>query len=432
MHFFSTRTPQQAVSFREAVLQGLAPDGGLYVPAYIPKLPDLFWAEWKTMTPEELATEVLAPFVNEDIPKEDLPSLLSPVVNMPFPLVSVGPLTYSLELFHGPTLAFKDVGATFLAQTLGYFARQQAQEYTVLVATSGDTGSAVANGFYGVEGTRVIILYPSGKVSPSQEKQLTTYGGNITALEVAGSFDDCQRLVKQAFLDVELKEKLRLTSANSINLARLLPQSLYYFFGLRQLPQSHEPIWVSVPSGNFGNLTAGLLAQKMGLPIAQFVAATNANRIVPAYLETGEYTPQPSVETLSNAMDVGAPSNFERLQYLLPTLSSFRQHVLGQEISDEVTLKTMQSVFEDHDYLCDPHGAVGYAGLMNATQEVQAGVGIFLETAHPAKFQERFPDALRGKVSVPKRLASFLAREKEAVFMSPDWKSFRSYLDSVS
>ncbi|MEL6538750.1 MAG: threonine synthase [Bacteroidota bacterium] len=431
MKFYSTRSPESLVSFREAVLEGLAPDGGLYVPTEIPALPESFWSQWKTLSAEELAVQVLAPFVREDIPEDALSELVKPVVSFHFPLVPVRSHIYSLELFHGPTLAFKDVGATFLAQALGYFARQQAQEYTVLVATSGDTGGAVANGFFGVEGTRVIILYPSGGVSPSQEKQLTTYGGNITALEVDGTFDDCQALVKQAFLNAELKKALNLTSANSINLARLLPQSLYYFLGLRQLDPMPEKLWVSVPSGNFGNLTAGLYAQRMGLPISRFVAATNANNVVPEYLQSAEYTPRPSVATISNAMDVGAPSNFERLKHLLPKHEDFTTAMEGSHFSDFMTLRVINTLHQRSQYLCDPHGVIGYLGLRQVMVGEPEAVGVFLETAHPAKFQERMPEGLQSEVEVPERLFAFLEREKVATQMSKDWESFRAYLEGL-
>ena len=428
MKFYSTRTPQDARSFREAVLEGLAPDGGLYVPESLPALKKEFWDDWLAYSPVQLATRVLAPYVKEDIPEMELADLLAPVVGFPFPLVEVEPGIHSLELFHGPTLAFKDVGATFLAQSLGYFARQRDQQYTVLVATSGDTGSAVANGFYNVEGTRVIILYPSGKVSASQEKQLTTYGGNITAVEVNGTFDDCQRLVKQSFMDAELKQKLHLTSANSINLARLLPQSLYYFLGIRQFGVVPDDLHVCVPSGNFGNITAGLYAQRMGLPIAKFVAATNANHVVPDYLQSGTYEPRSSVATLSNAMDVGAPSNFERLQNLFPLHAQFQAAMTGTHATDEATAAAMQEVYDRTGYLLDPHGAVGYLGLKEVLPAGKQGV--FLETAHPAKFQDRFPAALQDKVEVPDRLAAFLKREKVSVKMEANDEAFRDFLNA--
>ena len=363
------------------------------------------------------------------IPEDALRSIIETSVNFPAPVVRLDQYTHILELFHGPSLAFKDFGARFMANTMSYYHRGEDKELTILVATSGDTGGAVAAGFYRTPGIRVVILYPSGKVSPLQEKQLTTLGHNVTALEVSGTFDDCQALVKKAFLDREVTGAMRLSSANSINIARLIPQSFYYFEAFKQVESDGLPVVFSVPSGNFGNLTAGLIAKRMGLPVHHFIAATNANDVVPAYLNTGEYLPRPSVRTLSNAMDVGAPSNFARMADLYgSTWNSMREDISGYAFSDQETRSAMQKVYEDYQYVIDPHGAVAYLGFQKYKNENPNTVGILLETAHPAKFLEDVEQVLGKKIDVPERLASLADSKKEAVSMATDYIQFKEWL----
>lgn len=428
MKFHSTRKQSPDVSFKEALLNGLAPDGGLYLPNYIPTLPASFFAQLKGKSLAEIGWLVAREYVGNEISEKDLQTLIEDVFSFDIPLVEVSPGISSLELFHGPTMSFKDVGARFMARSIAHLDQNANREVTVLVATSGDTGSAVANGFWGVEGINVIILYPSGKVSHIQEQQLTTMGGNVSALEINGVFDDCQALVKQAFGDAELREKLRLTSANSINIGRLIPQSFYYFYALSQRVEPLSPVSVCVPSGNFGNLTAGLMAKRMGLPVAQFIAATNANDIVPHYLNTGEYLPRPSTKTLSNAMDVGKPSNFERMISLFgDSVEAMREDLIGFHYSDGETMATVKEVMENHGYQLDPHGAIGYRGVQ-AFQETNPQPGIFLETAHPAKFADVIEDQLGMKVELPAKLAGIMELKKEAVVMNPAFEEFKSYL----
>lgn len=363
------------------------------------------------------------------IPEDALRSIIETSVNFPAPVVRLDQYTHILELFHGPSLAFKDFGARFMANTMSYYHRGEDKELTILVATSGDTGGAVAAGFYRTPGIRVVILYPSGKVSPLQEKQLTTLGHNVTALEVSGTFDDCQALVKKAFLDREVTGAMRLSSANSINIARLIPQSFYYFEAFKQVESNDLPVVFSVPSGNFGNLTAGLIAKRMGLPVHHFIAATNANDVVPAYLNTGEYLPRPSVRTLSNAMDVGAPSNFARMADLYgSTWNNMREDISGYAFSDQETRAAMQKVYEDYQYVIDPHGAVAYLGFQKYKNENPNTVGILLETAHPAKFLEDVEQVLGKKIDVPERLASLADSKKEAVSMATDYIQFKEWL----
>jgi threonine synthase len=418
MKFYSTSSPTEFVDLKEAVLRSLPADNGLYMPEHIPSLDADFWNEWRELPFAELGFR-LARGIFEDIPEATLRELIAAAIDFDAPLVTLAPHDHVLELFHGPTLAFKDFGARFMARVMGWLTRDDARELTVLVATSGDTGGAVASAFHRVPGTRVVILYPKGKVSGLQEKQLTTLGDNISALEIDGTFDDCQRMVKAAFLDRELSERLNLTSANSINISRLVPQAFYYFHAVRQLPAGTEPVFV-VPSGNFGNLTAGLLAQRMGLPVKHFVAATNRNDVVPAYLESGDYQPRPSVATLSNAMDVGAPSNFIRLLELCGRdWGQMCSHLSGFAFSDEETQDAIRQIHATTGYVMDPHGAVGWlaAGIWRTAYPDDHT--IVLETAHPAKFLDVMTPIL-GTIPVPERLACLETLPKVATAMPAD------------
>jgi len=431
MKYYSTNNKSVRVSLREAVINGLASDNGLYMPEYIPVLPTSFFESLPEKSFREIGYEVAKNLIGEDIPDIELSKIIDHTIQFDAPLVSVGNV-YSLELFHGPTLAFKDFGARFLSGLLGYFARQQSKEITILVATSGDTGSAVANAFFNVPGTRVVVLYPSGKVSEIQEKQFTTLGGNIIALEVSGTFDDCQRLVKEAFVDEQLKSSLFLTSANSINIARLIPQSFYYFYAYAQLKHSEKQVVVSVPSGNFGNLTAGLIAKRMGLPIQKFLAVTNINDVVPEYLTTKVFTPRNSQQTISNAMDVGNPSNFARMLDLYDhDFEKLSKDIFGYYFSDDVTRSAMQSVFKTSGYVLDPHGAIGYLGLKEFLQNNAAYTGIFLETAHPAKFKEVVEETIQYPVKLPARLLQFMKGEKKSIPISANFSEFKSLLPTL-
>jgi threonine synthase len=431
MNYYSTNNKSHRVSLREAVIQGLAPDNGLYMPESIPVLPASFFESLSHLPFQEIGFQVAKNQIGEDIPTNELKRIVDHTIQFDAPLVEIEENVFSLELFHGPTLAFKDFGARFLSGLLGYFANQQDKEITILVATSGDTGSAVANGFFNVPGTKVIVLYPSGKVSDIQEKQFTTLGGNITALEINGTFDDCQRLVKQAFMDEGLKRRLFLTSANSINIARLIPQSFYYFHAVAQLKGKQNEIVFSVPSGNFGNLTAGLFAKRMGLPIHRFVAATNKNDIVPAYLKTKIFSPRPSVQTISNAMDVGNPSNFARILDLYQNeFERLSKDVVGFHYSDEQTSTAMNEVFKRKSYSLDPHGAVGYLGLKDFLMTKPRAKGIFLETAHPAKFKQVVEDALDQTIEMPERLRVFLMKDKQSIKMKNSFDELRNFLMS--
>lgn len=429
MQLYSTNNPSLRVDLREAIFQGLPSDNGLFMPTNIPKMPVSFIGSLDQFTFPEIAFELAQALIGHEIPTADLKGIVNRAINFPAPVVPLEENTFILELFHGPSLAFKDFGARFMAEIMSYFNRGENQELTILVATSGDTGGAVAAGFYKTPGIRVIILYPSGKVSPLQEKQLTALGHNVTALEVAGTFDDCQALVKQAFLDTELRRHLRLSSANSINIARLIPQIFYYWEAWKQLYQERENIVFVVPSGNFGNLTAGLLAQKMGLPVHHFVAATNANDVVPEYLETGQYTPRPSVRTLSNAMDVGSPSNFARMRDLFgSTWNMMREHISGFAFSDSETKDAMRKIYREKKYVLDPHGAVGYLAW-KAYQKLHSDTnGIILETAHPAKFLEDVETVLGHKIEIPQALAEISQKEKVAIPMGTDYGKFKSWL----
>lgn len=428
MQLYSTNNPNLRVSFKEAVMKGLPDDNGLFMPVEIPELPKSFIQNLKKYSFQEISFTVAKNLIEESIPETDLREIIEKAINFPAPVVRLDEQTFVLELFHGPSLAFKDFGARFMAQTMSWLNRGEGKELTILVATSGDTGGAVAAGFFQTPGIRVVILYPSGKVSPLQEKQLTTLGHNITALEVSGTFDDCQYLVKKAFLDNEIASKLRLSSANSINIARLIPQAFYYFEAYKQVTPQIYPVVFSIPSGNFGNLTAGLLAKKMGLPVHKFIAATNANDVVPEYLETGAYKPRPSQRTLSNAMDVGNPSNFARMMDLYcSTWNMMREDVVGFSFSDEETRAAMRNVDEQFGYVLDPHGTVGYLALKEYQKE-NACLGLVLETAHPAKFVEEVEQILERKISIPARLADLENKEKRAITITPEYGVFKNWL----
>ncbi len=432
MLYHSTNNPAYRVDLKEAILRSLPPDNGLYMPDSLPVLGDEFWQIWRHLSFQEIGFAVADAFFGSDVPADALREIVEGTVSFDAPLVTLGPGDHILELFHGPTLAFKDFGARFMARLMAWLTRDEDRMLTVLVATSGDTGGAVASAFLNVPGTRVIILYPTGKVSGLQEKQLTALGGNITALEIDGSFDDCQALVKSAFLDRELSERLNLTSANSINLARLVPQSFYYIHAARQLAEGIKPVFV-IPSGNFGNLTAGLLAMQLGLPVDHFLAATNRNDVVPEYLTKGIYTPRPSVPTISNAMDVGAPSNFVRMQALFGgSWEAMKSKVSGIMFDDDQTRAAIRTVKALHDYEIDPHGAIGWLAAQKWRATHPGSATITLETAHPAKFPDVM-DAELGPacVEVPERLAILAAREKVAISMPADSAVFQEWLNGL-
>lgn len=429
MQLYSTKNKSKLFTLEEAVVKGLPDDNGLFMPVEIPLLPKTFFTEMQQMSFQDIACTVSQTLIGDSVPTEELKSIVHRAVNFDAPIIEIEKNIYVLELFHGPTLAFKDFGARFMSGLLQYFVNKQEKKITILVATSGDTGGAVASGFYGVDGIEVIILYPSKKVSGLQEKQLTTLGNNITALEVDGTFDDCQHLVKQAFLDKEINNHLRLTSANSINIARLIPQTFYYFNAVAQLKTTDEKIVFSVPSGNFGNLTAGLIAKRMGLPIQKFIAATNANDIVPNYLLRGIFSPKASVTTISNAMDVGNPSNFYRMMDLYENdLAKISKDIVGISITDQETKQTIKEVFENHHYTLDPHGAVGYCALKKYAAENSFDKAIFLETAHPAKFPEVVEEVTNEKIILPEQLSSLVLKTKSSVLMRKGFEDFKKYL----
>ena len=429
MKYYSLSNPTIKTSFENAVVNGIAPDRGLYFPEEIPSLDTSFFEELPQLSIPEMAYTAMAPFVGDEIPQAVLENILKNTLDFDFPVVPVKDNMGSLELFHGPTLAFKDVGARFMAQCLGYFnSKNTGHKVTVLVATSGDTGGAVANGFLGVEGIDVVILYPKGKVSKVQEQQLTTLGQNITALEVEGVFDDCQDMVKTAFLDQEITAKRKLTSANSINVARWLPQMLYYFIAYRQLAHRKQPLVFSVPSGNFGNICAGMIGQNMGLPINHFIAATNINDAVPAYLETGQYAAVKTTPTISNAMDVGDPSNFVRIQKIYGNnFTQLKDHLSGYRFTDDATREAMREIYHTSSYIADPHGAVGYLGLKDYIEKHPGKYGVFLETAHPVKFLDTVEETLERKVPVPERIQSLLDKEKKSIGIK-NYADLKSYL----
>ncbi len=426
MTYYSTNKNSPLVDFREATINGQAPDKGLYFPSSIPTLDATWLGNMEKFSAAEIAFQVIRPYVGSTIPENELFKIAEQTVHFPIPLVKVKEDIYSLELFHGPTLAFKDIGARFMSRCLGHFVRGESKEVTVLVATSGDTGGAVANGFYDVPGIRVIILYPSGKVSQVQEMQLTTLGKNIHALEVDGSFDDCQRMVKLAFADDFVRKNIFLTSANSINVARWLPQQFYYFLAYRQWKEKDQPPVISVPSGNFGNLCAGILAWRSGLPVQHFIAACNANDVVPQYLLTGKWNPQKAIPTLSNAMDVGDPSNFSRLLELFGhSLEEIKKMVSSSSISDTETRETIENVYQQYQYLTDPHGAVGFLALQRWLADHVGQKGIFLGTAHPVKF----PEAMDGiRMEIPSSLVDLLKGKKKSLKINPEYEELKNYL----
>lgn len=429
MLYHSTENPAHRVALKQAVLRSLPPDNGLYMPDELPVLGEDFWSRWRDLSFHEIGFAVAQAFFGDDVPDAALREIVEGTLAFDAPVVELGENNYVLELFHGPSLAFKDFGARFMARLMAWLTRDDDRALTVLVATSGDTGGAVASAYHQIEGTRVVILYPRGKVSSLQEKQLTTLGGNITALEIDGSFDDCQRLVKSAFLDCELSEKLNLTSANSINISRLVPQSFYYIHSAKQIDAQTPPAFV-VPSGNFGNLTAGLLAARLGLPVSKFIAATNINDVVPAYLASGDYCPRSSDSTISNAMDVGSPSNFARLQSLFERRwEDMVGAVDGLAFDDAETRDMIRRTYADHGYQIDPHGAVGLLAA-EAWRAVHPGIPtITLETAHPAKFLDVMEAELgEGKVAIPERLGILAEREKIATTMAAEEAAFHEWL----
>ena len=425
MNYYSLHHKSPNTTFKNAVVQGLAKDRGIYFPENITPLSKEFIKNIENYTNHEIAYEAIKQFVGDEIPTSTLKEIIEKTVSFDFPLVTIDKNIASLELFHGPTMAFKDVGAKFMAQCLEYFNQGNKEEVTVLVATSGDTGGAVANGFLGAKGVNVVILYPSGKVSDIQEKQLTTLGQNITALEVDGVFDDCQEMVKTAFLDEEITKKL--TSANSINIARWLPQMFYFFFAYKALKSKNKELVFSVPSGNFGNICAGIMAQKLGLPIKHFVAATNVNDTVPNFLVDGVYTPKPSKATISNAMDVGNPSNFIRIRELFNNdLETLKSAFSSYSFTDDETRETMKNIYDNSGYVADPHGAVGYLGLKKHGLK-ENEFGVFLETAHPVKFLDVVEETLPVKVEIPEQIQKVINNKKVAIKAS-SYEDLKAYL----
>jgi threonine synthase len=430
VRYRSTSREAPLTSLRGAVLRGLAPDGGLYMPVEIARRSPEELEEFRALPFTEVCFRVVKPFAAPEVPEEVLWQIVSEAINFPVKLVSLSPGLHILELFHGPTLAFKDFGARFMARLMGYFVRGETRQLTVLVATSGDTGSAVAHGFLGVPGIRVVILYPSKRISEAQEKQFTTLGENITALEVSGTFDDCQRLVKQAFTDAELNKRAFLTSANSINIGRLLPQMFYHVAAYRQLPVASVPLIVSVPSGNFGNLTAGIFAKRIGLPVTRFIASTNANDVVPEYLRSGEFRPRPAQQTYSNAMDVGSPNNFPRLLDLCRgRLEYVQREIWGHGATDAETLAAMKSLYERFGYIADPHTAVGVLGWEAYKREhTEPAQGLVLSTAHAAKFAEIVERAIGIAPPLPDRLAAYLKRPKLSIPATANYDDLKQFL----
>lgn len=435
MKYYSTNNQSPIVNFKEATIKGQAPDKGLYFPETIPQVEKKLIAGIADFSNEEIAFKVIKPYVGNTIADEKLFQIVSETISFHIPLVRVNDRISSLELFHGPTLAFKDIGARFMSRCLAHFVKEGASiplrttKVTVLVATSGDTGGAVANGFYGVEGVEVIILYPSGKVSPVQEKQLTTLGKNIKALEVEGTFDDCQQMVKQAFTDNDINDKIFLTSANSINVARWLPQQFYYFLAYKQWADKLNPPVISVPSGNFGNICAGILAMRSGLPVHHFIAACNANDIVTEYLHTQVLKPKQAVATLSNAMDVGNPSNFVRiLEIFHHQFPELKSKLSSYSITDAETTATIKEVYQKDNYVLDPHGAVGYLSLQRYLENHPEQKGIILETAHPVKFPDAVENAVGKHIEIPSSVQFIMAKEKQSVLIKADYQQFKEYL----
>ncbi|MGD9328128.1 MAG: threonine synthase [Cyclobacteriaceae bacterium] len=434
MNFYSTNHSAPQVSFKEAVLHGMPPDNGLYMPLSIPKIPAELLNDLPDLNFQELALEISKLWLNEDIDEKWLKKIVYEAIDFDATLHKVKENIFSLELYHGPTYAFKDFGARFMARLLSHFVRKESNETVILVATSGDTGSAVAQGFYKIPGIYVVLLYPGGKVSKLQEKQITTIGGNVTALEVDGTFDDCQMLVKQAFLDEDLNDIMHLTSANSINFARLLPQSFYYIYAYAQLKQYEKPIVFSIPSGNFGNMCGALLAKKMGIPIHHLIAATNANNIVPQYLESGKFEPRPSLKTISNAMDVGNPSNFPRILELYGNkYENVIKDIHGSAYSDHITKKAILNIFKERHYLMCPHSAIGYLGLHDyLLGRENEFTGVFVSTAHPAKFSNEINKFLDYEIAFPHGLKSVMNKKKVSVKMNSDYEDFKRFLLKAS
>ena len=439
MKYFSTNHQSPEVDFKQATINGQAPDKGLYFPERIPTISKELIENITQYSNEEIAYQVMKPYVGDTIPELELRRIVEETINFDIPLVKVTDTIYSLELYHGPTLAFKDIGARFMSRCLGYFVKQsdldlgKKKKVTVLVATSGDTGGAVANGFYEVEGVEVVILYPSGKVSSVQEKQLTTLGKNIHALEIAGTFDDCQQMVKQAFIDEDLKQKLFLTSANSINVARWLPQQLYYFFAYKLWADKHKPPVISVPSGNFGNICAGILAHQSGLPVKHFIAACNANDVVPNYMQSQHYVPKNAVATISNAMDVGNPSNFIRiLEIFHHQFTNLAAVFSSCSISEDLTKSTLQTIYKNYHYLLDPHGAVGFIALDQYLQSHPDQKGIVLETAHPVKFYDAVEPLIGELVPIPVSIQHQLTLQKNSIKMDAQSEMLNSFLMKLS
>jgi threonine synthase len=427
MQFYSTNKQVPSVSFEEAVFKGLPDDNGLFMPERIPQFSREFLDNIPSMSFADIAFEAAKLVIEDEIPEDELKTIVEDAFDFDAVLRNVHGNINVLELFHGPTLAFKDFGARFMARTMAYFLKSDGREINILVATSGDTGSAVAQGFLGVKGIKVTLLYPKGKVSKIQEQQLTTLGQNITALEVDGTFDDCQKLVKTAFLDRDLNLTLNLSSANSINIARLLPQSFYYTYAYSRLVKESENLVFCVPSGNYGNLCGGLLAKHMGVPISRFIAASNSNDIVPKYLETSEFKPKASIQTISNAMDVGNPSNFARMMDLYQNdYQKITQDIKGISFDDEATRSLIKEVYENHQYLMCPHTAIGYGGLRRYLKEDETGV--FLSTAHPCKFKDIVDELIPVEVEIPLRLRKIIERKKQALSMTTEYVDFKAFL----
>jgi len=419
MNFYSLNQKAANVSFKDAVIKGIAPDRGLYFPEKITPLAKDFFDKIERLSNIEIAFMAIRQFVQEDIDDEKLKEILTEVLDFDFPLVPITDHIATLELFHGPTLAFKDVGARFMARCLGHFSEDNTSEITVLVATSGDTGGAVANGFLGVKGVQVVILYPSGKVSDIQEKQLTTLGKNIIALEVTGTFDDCQKMVKTAFLDEEITKHKQLTSANSINVARWLPQLFYFLFAYKEIKSKGKEIVFSIPSGNFGNICAGMVAQQLGMPVKHFIAATNVNDVVSRFMQTDVYEPQPSVATISNAMDVGDPSNFVRIRHIYNNdIKTLSEYLSSYSFTDEQTKDAMLELYNEYNYIADPHGAIGYLGLKKYQGQNSNTYGIFLETAHPVKFLDIVEDTIKENIEIPEKIFKQMKKKKKSIKIS--------------
>ena len=429
MKYYSTNKQSAVVDFKEATIRGLAPDKGLYFPEHIPQADKTFIQQIEKYSNAEIAFRVILPYIGNSIPADELQRIAHEAIDFEIPLVNITGNIFSLELFHGPTLAFKDVGARFMSRCLGFFAKEKNEKVVVLVATSGDTGGAVANGFYNVAGVEVVILYPSGKVSSVQEKQLTTLGNNIHALEVAGNFDDCQRMVKDAFADEALNKQLFLTSANSINVARWLPQQFYYFFAWKQWAAKNDPPVISVPSGNFGNICAGLLAYRSGLPVKHFIAACNANDTVPEYFRTGDYKPKKAIATISNAMDVGDPSNFVRiLDMFKQDIPALKKMISCYSITDDETKAAIKELLKQEQYLLDPHGAVAWIALNKYLDNHSNAKGMFLETAHPVKFYDVVETVIQQKVPIPESVRAQLVKEKKSLKIAADSNVLKDFL----